>query len=173
MEGQARRSVGCRTFAQPAAPDAASGWHAEESWAGRAVWGIIRLRRQQAVPALARSERRPAAPERKADAVSLVRAVEVPRRPVSLLEPIIGGQRHAHLIAEAAGQPIDPGAQTPLPWRECAARRTGLAAPEQMTDGAPATFVPFESGYDPADPVDQAIMATRTAVFPQHGLMPP
>ena len=41
-----------------------------------------------------------------------------------------------------------------------------------MTDGAPAEFVPFESGYDPADPVDRAIMATRKAVFPLHGLMP-
>ena len=77
-----------------------------------------------------------------------------------------------HLLAEAAGQPIDPGTPTPLPWREYVARRTGLAAPEHMTDGAPATFVPFESGYDPADPADQAIMATRNAVFPLHGLMP-
>ena len=41
-----------------------------------------------------------------------------------------------------------------------------------MTEGAPATFVPFESGYDPYNPADQAIMATRNAVFPLHGLMP-
>jgi acetoin utilization protein AcuC len=41
-----------------------------------------------------------------------------------------------------------------------------------MTEGAPALHVPFESGYDPGDPVDQAIMATRNAVFPLHGLMP-
>jgi acetoin utilization protein AcuC len=41
-----------------------------------------------------------------------------------------------------------------------------------MTDGAPATFVPFESGYEPAEPADRAIMATRNAVFPEHGLMP-
>ena len=78
-----------------------------------------------------------------------------------------------HLLAEAAGQPIDPGAPTPAPWREYVAGRTGLSAPEQMTDGAPAVFVPFESGYDPGHPVDQAIMATREAVFPQHGLMQP
>jgi len=77
-----------------------------------------------------------------------------------------------HLIAEAAGQPIDPATPTPLPWREYAAQRTGLAAPGQMTDGAPATFVPFESGYDPADPADQAIMATRSEIFPRHGLWP-
>ena len=41
-----------------------------------------------------------------------------------------------------------------------------------MTDGAPAAFTPFESGYDPADPVDRTIMATRSAVFPVHGLFP-
>ena len=50
--------------------------------------------------------------------------------------------------------------------------RTGLAAPGQMTDGMPAEFEPFESGYNPSDPVDRAIMATRNAVFPLHGLMP-
>jgi acetoin utilization protein AcuC len=27
-------------------------------------------------------------------------------------------------------------------------------------------------GYDPANPVDQAIMATRQAIFPEHGLDP-
>jgi len=72
----------------------------------------------------------------------------------------------------AAGQPIDPGTQTPAPWREYVVRRTGLTAPEQMTEGAPAQFEPFESGYDPGHPVDRAIMATRNAVFPLHGLMP-
>ena len=77
-----------------------------------------------------------------------------------------------HLIAEAAGQPINPATPTPLTWREYAVHQTGLAAPEQMTDGATATFVPFESGYEPAEPADQAIMATRNAVFPEHGLMP-
>jgi len=41
-----------------------------------------------------------------------------------------------------------------------------------MTEGAPATFADYESGYDPADPVDRAIMATRKAVFPHYGLMP-
>ncbi|HLN66857.1 MAG TPA: acetoin utilization protein AcuC, partial [Streptosporangiaceae bacterium] len=77
-----------------------------------------------------------------------------------------------HLLAEAAGQPIDPGAPTPAPWRDYVARRTGLTAPERMTDGATAVLVPFGSGYDLGDPVDRAIMATRNAVFPLHGLMP-
>ena len=77
-----------------------------------------------------------------------------------------------HLLAEAAGYPIDPAALIPVGWREYAAARTGRRAPERMTDESMTQYSTFESGYDPADPVDQAIMATRTAVFPEHGLMP-
>jgi acetoin utilization protein AcuC len=77
-----------------------------------------------------------------------------------------------HLLAEAAGRPIDPAARIPAAWREFAAGRTGRQAPELMTEGAPPQYASFESGYDPAEPVDQAILATRTAVFPEHGLLP-
>src|SRR5579859_4648911 len=77
-----------------------------------------------------------------------------------------------HLLAEAAGSPIDPKEPTPVAWREYVRVRARQAAPELMTEGRPAQFSPFESGYDPADPVDRAIMATRRAVFPLHGLMP-
>jgi acetoin utilization protein AcuC len=41
-----------------------------------------------------------------------------------------------------------------------------------MTEGAQMGYASFESGYDPADPLDRAIVATRTAVFPEYGLMP-
>ena len=77
-----------------------------------------------------------------------------------------------HLLAEASGQPLDPAAATPPSWREFARARTGIRPPETMTDGAVASFSPFSSGYDPADSVDRAIMATRKAVFPLHGLLP-
>ena len=77
-----------------------------------------------------------------------------------------------HLLAEAASQPVHPGAQTPPAWRKYAQARTGERAPESMTDGEPAVFTPFQNGYDPADHVDRAIMATRAAVFPDHGLDP-
>jgi acetoin utilization protein AcuC len=77
-----------------------------------------------------------------------------------------------HLLAEAAGRPIDPAAPTPGPWRDYVARRTGASAPESMTEGAATAYPPFEAGYDPAEPVDQAIVATRAAAFPLHGLMP-
>jgi acetoin utilization protein AcuC len=77
-----------------------------------------------------------------------------------------------HLLAEAAGQPINPAVPTPVRWRDYVARRTGLTAPEHMTEREPAVFESFESGYNPSDPVDRAIVATRNAVFPFHGLMP-
>jgi acetoin utilization protein AcuC len=77
-----------------------------------------------------------------------------------------------HLLAEAAGQPVDPQAPTPDPWRDYVLRRTGRHAPVLMTEGAEPGYTPFESGYDPDDPVDRAIAATRTAVFPDHGLDP-
>ena len=77
-----------------------------------------------------------------------------------------------HLLAEASGNPLDPAAATPAQWRDYVTARTGRDAPELMTDGADAAYVPFEHGYDPSDPVDRAIMATRNAVFPHHGLSP-
>jgi acetoin utilization protein AcuC len=77
-----------------------------------------------------------------------------------------------HLLAEAAGRPIDPAAPTPAAWRDYVARRTCLPAPGYMTEGAPAEFAPFESGYDPGDPVDRAITATRNEVFPLYKLSP-
>jgi acetoin utilization protein AcuC len=77
-----------------------------------------------------------------------------------------------HLLAEAAGQPIDPGTPTPARWRDYVALRTSVTAPEYMTEGASAVFKPFESGYDPGHPADQAIIATRNAVFPLHALSP-
>jgi acetoin utilization protein AcuC len=77
-----------------------------------------------------------------------------------------------HLLAQAQGRPVDPGARIPDAWRDYATRRIGREAPEIMTEGADPRYASFESGYDPAEPVDKAIMATRTAVFPEHGLMP-
>jgi acetoin utilization protein AcuC len=91
-----------------------------------------------------------------------------------------GGYEHVHvvprswthLLFEAAGRPLDPASPTPGRWREYVSAVTSQAAPETMTEGAPGTFTDYEAGHDPADPVDQAIMATRKAAFPLHGLMP-
>ncbi len=77
-----------------------------------------------------------------------------------------------HLLFEGAGRPLDPASATPESWRAYVAEVTGRPAPERMTEGGHGEFVSFEDGYNPADPVDQAILATRKAVFPRHGLMP-
>jgi acetoin utilization protein AcuC len=77
-----------------------------------------------------------------------------------------------YLLGEACGHPIDPDTPTPVAWRDFVLQRTGRAAPESMTEGAIATFPPFEQGYDPDNPVDRAILATREASFPLQGLMP-
>ena len=75
-----------------------------------------------------------------------------------------------HLLAIVAGAPLDPEMPTPAAWRELALAMTGETAPLTMTDGAAPDFVSFASGLDPGDPVDRAIMRTRSAVFPSHGL---
>ncbi|MBO3745755.1 acetoin utilization protein AcuC [Streptosporangiaceae bacterium NEAU-GS5] len=77
-----------------------------------------------------------------------------------------------HLLAEAAGHPIDPATPTPDDWRDMVRSRTGELAPLSMTDGRTPAFRDIAEGYDPDDPIDRAIMATRNAVFPYHGLDP-
>jgi len=77
-----------------------------------------------------------------------------------------------HVVAEAAGLPIDPQAAVPAVWREFVAEAYGRVAPLRMTDGVDPVVTPWERGYDPAHAVDRAILATRKAVFPAHGLDP-
>jgi len=80
-----------------------------------------------------------------------------------------------HLLAEAAGRPIAPETLTPQAWRDYVRERTGARAPERMTDsehGSDVEVWTWSSGYDPANPVDRAVLATRKAIFPEHGLDP-
>ena len=91
-----------------------------------------------------------------------------------------GGYQHVqvvprswtHLLTEAAGYPVDPATPTPEEWRGYVASVSSQAAPELMTEGALGSYVAFDAGHDPSDPVDRSIMATREAVFPRHGLLP-
>ncbi len=75
-----------------------------------------------------------------------------------------------HLLAEAAGAPIPPETEVPQAWRDYVSRRYGLRAPQRMTDGAQPSWREWSDGLDLADPLDQAVLATRRAVFPAHGL---
>jgi len=82
-----------------------------------------------------------------------------------------------HLLAESAGTTVD-GA-TPNSWRAEAHERGREKAPTSLTDGT----VPLWAPWEPVDPlgdertrleraVDEALLATREAVFPAHGLDP-
>ncbi|MEU7169287.1 acetoin utilization protein AcuC [Streptomyces morookaense] len=78
-----------------------------------------------------------------------------------------------HLVGVAAGRPVDPEAMVPEEWRGEVFRRTRELGPLRMTDGLEPVWRDFgEGGYDPADRVDQAVLAVRRAVFPAHGLLP-
>ncbi|GAA3472429.1 acetoin utilization protein AcuC [Nonomuraea roseola] len=77
-----------------------------------------------------------------------------------------------HLIAEVSGHPIAPSTPTGPAWQALVRERTGEAPPLTMTDGRTPEVSDLSGGYDPADAVDRAIMATRNAVFPSHGLDP-
>ncbi|MGN6687313.1 MAG: acetoin utilization protein AcuC [Actinomycetales bacterium] len=78
----------------------------------------------------------------------------------------------AHLLAIATGEPVEPTTPTPAGWREYVTELLGRPAPARMTDGRTPHWRPWEEGYDPSDAVDRAIMATRVAAFPAHGLDP-
>ncbi|ROO90337.1 acetoin utilization protein AcuC [Actinocorallia herbida] len=77
-----------------------------------------------------------------------------------------------HLLAEASGRPLAPQTACPEDWRAYALERTGEIAPKAMTDGFQVEVQTWGEGFDPANPIDQAILATRKAVFPEHGLLP-
>jgi acetoin utilization protein AcuC len=78
----------------------------------------------------------------------------------------------AHLVALAAHRPIEPTSPVPDGWLIYVQERVGRPGPGRFTDGRDASFTPWSRGHDPADPVDRAVMATRRAVFPLHGLDP-
>ena len=78
----------------------------------------------------------------------------------------------AHLLAEAAGHPIDPDTETPEVWRDYVLARLGRVPPFRMTDGRSPAPKDWSGGYDPGDWLDRCVMATRNAVFPSLGLDP-
>ncbi len=79
----------------------------------------------------------------------------------------------AHLTAIAAHKPIAAATEIPEAWVEHT-REVAGSAPERMGDLPPKELPiwvqPWSMGYNPHSEVDRAIMATREAVFPHHGL---
>ena len=77
-----------------------------------------------------------------------------------------------HLLAVATGEALDPATRTPAAWRTFAAERCPRGeVPETMTDGTDPAVERWQPGTTP-DAVDRAILASRVAVFPLHGLDP-
>ncbi|MFE5907776.1 acetoin utilization protein AcuC [Streptomyces wedmorensis] len=77
-----------------------------------------------------------------------------------------------HLVGIAAHAPVDPEAVVPSSWRDEVYARTRQLGPARMTDGRwPVGFRDWAGGYDPADRLDQAVLATRKAAFPLRGLL--
>jgi acetoin utilization protein AcuC len=75
-----------------------------------------------------------------------------------------------HLLAAVTGDPLDPATEIPESWRRLAADlRPRADVPTRMTDGVDPVVREWEPGDDP---IDRAILATRLAVFPLHGLDP-
>lgn len=77
-----------------------------------------------------------------------------------------------HLVAEVEGCPIDPLTPVPAGFGEYVQEALGRIPPLRMTDGATPWPRDLTQGWDPADSIDAAILATRQAVYPLHGLDP-
>jgi acetoin utilization protein AcuC len=75
-----------------------------------------------------------------------------------------------HLVATAVGTPLDAKRATPPDWRRLAQDRTREQAPLVMGEGGSTTRRAWHPGDE--DAVDAAVLATRKAVFPLHGLDP-
>jgi acetoin utilization protein AcuC len=76
-----------------------------------------------------------------------------------------------HLVGIASHAPVDPLSEIPQSWRDEVYALTARPAPGRMTDGRTPAWQPWESGYNPADRLDQAVLATRKAAFPLRGLL--
>jgi acetoin utilization protein AcuC len=79
-----------------------------------------------------------------------------------------------HLTAIAAHRPIPLDAPVPQTWRDYVQQRYDRPGPTHMGDvlagGNRVWWRSWAVGFDPEDAVDVAVMATREAVFPLHGL---
>ncbi|MCV9995135.1 acetoin utilization protein AcuC [Paeniglutamicibacter sp. ZC-3] len=78
----------------------------------------------------------------------------------------------SHLVAVASGKPVPLATPVPRSWRDYVLERYGIRTPESMGDNAELWWRSWEVGYDPADPVDRTVMATRKEIFPLFGLDP-
>lgn len=77
-----------------------------------------------------------------------------------------------HLMGVATGSPLALDRPVPQSWQDYLLRTYGTKVPVMMGDEVDLWWTNWEVGFDPADPVDRTIMATRKEVFPHWGLDP-
>lgn len=77
-----------------------------------------------------------------------------------------------HLTAIAAHRPILPKTLVPESWLAQVRELTGRIGPKHMGDlgGELIWWKSWDLGFDPSNALDRAVMATRQAIFPLHGL---
>ena len=73
-----------------------------------------------------------------------------------------------HLLGIVSGEPVPPETAVPAAWLD----EVSGSPPLTMTDGVDVSFRPVRRRLLPGDRVDQAIIATQRAVFPELGLHP-
>ena len=76
-----------------------------------------------------------------------------------------------HLVGELSGHPVPPETIIPADYLTFVQDNVHQTSPATMTDGNTPWARPFDSGFDPDDHLDQAVMATRRTVFPSWGLV--
>ncbi|GMA38430.1 acetoin utilization protein AcuC [Mobilicoccus caccae] len=79
-----------------------------------------------------------------------------------------------HVVGLALHRPISVDTEVPASWRDDVLTRMGEEAPPTMGDGTSEKgriwWRSWDAGFDPEDAVDRAVMKTREAAFPHHGL---
>lgn len=78
----------------------------------------------------------------------------------------------ANLVAVIRDIRLDKMTPVPESFTEYVRALTGSVITPVMTDGADPWAKPIDQGFNPTNPIDSAIMETRSAVFPYFGLNP-
>ncbi len=77
-----------------------------------------------------------------------------------------------HLLAIALDRPIEPATPTPDAFRGLVENVLSTQPPATMGNGRDPWVRSWETGYNPDDPIDAAVLATRRAAFPHLGIDP-
>src|SRR5690625_149780 len=78
----------------------------------------------------------------------------------------------SHLIAITLQTEVEIRDNMPYDGGACIAHTHKRHVKDKLGNDVDVWWKSWEVGYDPADEVDRAVMATRKAVFPLHGLDP-